>query len=62
MVVGTVSNLFASFQVDVAQGAEEMVEKLTEKTLLQEEKLEKLEEEKADLVGFWMDLNWIKNI
>lgn len=38
------------FQVDASQGAEEMVEQLTEKTLQQEEKLQQLEEEKADLV------------
>jgi hypothetical protein len=36
--------------VDASQGAEEMVEQLTEKTLQQEEKLQQLEEEKADLV------------
>ena len=37
-------------QVDASQGAEEMVEQLTEKTLQQEEKLQQLEEEKSDLV------------
>jgi dynactin 1 len=36
-------------QVDAAQGAEEMVEHLTEKTLQQEERLQQLEEEKNDL-------------
>ncbi|ELT87630.1 hypothetical protein CAPTEDRAFT_161353 [Capitella teleta] len=35
--------------VDAAQGAEEMVEHLTEKSLQQEERLQELEEEKADL-------------
>ena len=46
---------FYPFQVDAAQGAEEMVEHLTEKTLRQEERLTQLEDEKADLVGinFW---------
>jgi hypothetical protein len=38
------------FQVDASQGAEEMVEQLTEKTLQLEEKLQQLEEEKSDLV------------
>ena len=37
-------------QVDAAQGAEEMVEHLTEKTLQQEERITELEEEKSDLV------------
>lgn len=37
-------------QVDAAQGAEDMVEHLTEKTLEQEEKITELEEEKGDLV------------
>ena len=37
-------------QVDAAQGAEEMVEQLTEKTLQQEEQLQSLMEEKNDLV------------
>jgi len=41
-----------SFQVDASQGAEEMVEQLTEKTLQQEERLQQLEEEKSDLVIF----------
>ena len=40
-------------QVDAAQGAEEMVEQLTEKTLEQEERLQALEEEKKDLVSDW---------
>ena len=44
-------------QVDASQGAEEMVEHLTEKTLQQEEKLQQLEEEKADLVFFKCNAN-----
>ena len=36
--------------MDAAQGAEEMVEHLTEKTLQQEDQIQTLEEEKADLV------------
>ena len=36
--------------VDAAQGAEDMVEQLTEKTLTQEERITELEEEKSDLV------------
>ncbi|KAK3094997.1 hypothetical protein FSP39_008880 [Pinctada imbricata] len=36
-------------QVDAALGAEEMVERLTEKNLQQEERIQELEEEKADL-------------
>ena len=39
-----------SSQVDAAQGAEEMVEQLTEKTLKQEEQIQEMGEEKADLV------------
>jgi dynactin 1 len=35
--------------VDASQGAEEMVEQLTEKTLQQEERIQQLEEEKTDL-------------
>ena len=38
-------------QVDAAQGAEEMVERLTEQTLDQEEKIQNMLEEKADLVS-----------
>ena len=37
-------------QVDAALGAEEMVEKLTDRNLLLEEKIEAMEEEKNDLV------------
>lgn len=37
--------------MDAAQGAEEMVEHLTEKSLQQEERIQELEEEKADLVS-----------
>lgn len=36
--------------MDAAQGAEEMVDQLTDKTLQQEERIHQLEEEKADLV------------
>ena len=39
-------------QVDAAQGAAEMVEQLTEKTLEVEETIQQLQEEKADLVRF----------
>lgn len=38
-------------QVDAALGAEEMVETLTDRNLALEEKLQELEEEKADLVS-----------
>ena len=41
-------------QVDAAQGAEEMVEQLTDKTLQQEENLQQLVDEKADLVSDWI--------
>ena len=37
--------------MDAALGAEEMVERLTEKNLQLEEKIQEIEEEKADLVG-----------
>lgn len=37
------------WQVDASLGAEEMVEKLTDKNLALEERVETLEEEKADL-------------
>lgn len=42
--------------MDAAQGAEEMVNQLTYKTLQQEELVQKLEDEKADLVS-WMDFS-----
>ena len=37
-------------QVDAAQGAEQMVESLTEKTLELEERMNEIQDEKADLV------------
>lgn len=37
-------------KVDAALGAEEMVESLTERNLQLEEKIQEIEEEKADLV------------
>jgi len=37
--------------VDAAQGADEMVNQLTYKTLKQEELIQELEDEKADLVS-----------
>ena len=37
-------------QVDAAQGSEDMVLQLTEKTLQQEDRIRELEEERADLV------------
>lgn len=40
----------AHMQVDAALGAEEMVEKLTDRNLQLEERIEALEEEKNDLV------------
>ena len=39
-------------QVDLALGAEEMVEKLTDKNLELEEKIEQLEETVTDLVSY----------
>ena len=51
--------MFLTSQVDAAQGAEQMVESLTEKTLELEEKFAEIQEEKADLVscgiiGMWL--------
>ena len=43
-------------QVDAAQGAEDMVEQLTDKTLKQEELVQEILEEKSDLVGLCQQL------
>ena len=40
-----------TLQVDAAQGAEQMVESLTEKTLELEERMNEIQEEKSDLVS-----------
>ena len=49
-------------QVDASQGAEEMLERLTEKVLQQEEQLQQLEEEKNDLASCIMYLTLSVNI
>ena len=43
-------------KVDAALGAEDMVEKLTDRNLQLEEKIEALEEEKNDLVSLILSL------
>ena len=40
-----------TLQVDASQGAEEMLEHLTDKVLHQEEQIQQLEEEKNDLAS-----------
>jgi len=43
--------MFVRLEVDASQGAEEMLEHLTDKVLHQEEQIQQLEEEKNDLVS-----------
>ena len=53
MILNKETNLcsIVTLQVDAAQGAEQMVESLTEKTLELEERMNEIQEEKSDLVS-----------